>query len=119
MAPVEASCDKRRTLSSKKPSTMAMRAEWRGAEGMSPTSTGMGLGGNGETIEFYHHACSGNVLEDTRLCAIGRFVPEREMSFELRAWSGELRASSLERPPTSVIIPVRSGRSHSRLASSK
>ena len=94
MAPVEASCDRRRTLSSKKPSTMAMRAEWRRAEGMSPTSGGMGLGGDGETIELYHWVARGNVLEDTEWCALWRFVPEREMSFELRAASCELVHSS-------------------------
>src|SRR5579864_6774560 len=75
MAPVEASCDRRRTLSSKKPSTMAMRAEWRRAEGMSPTSTGMGLGGDGETIEFYHPRVLGEcvgghkIVCDREICA--------------------------------------------------
>ncbi|PYX47883.1 MAG: hypothetical protein DMG83_03090 [Acidobacteria bacterium] len=70
----------------------------------------MGLGGDGETIELYHWVARGNVLEDTEWCALWRFVPEREMSFELRAASCELRAASFElgasaddRYPTSSI----------------
>src|SRR5438309_5599178 len=42
-------------------------------------------------------ARSGNVLEETGLCAIWRFVPEREMSFELRGSSCEPRAWSVRR----------------------
>src|ERR1700745_72192 len=95
MAPVEASCDKRRTLSSKKPSTMAMRAEWRRAEGMSPTSGGMGLEGDGETMEFYHPDLLGECVGGHKIvCDRGICAGKGKMSFELRAWNVRRRALS-------------------------
>src|SRR5437016_6118213 len=82
MAPVEASCDRTRTLNSKQPSTMATRAKWRRADGMSPTSNGMGLGRGWETGEFYHCGKDGRCVGGHKfVCVLRVSTGKGKMSY--------------------------------------